>query len=167
MVVKRLQSVDIETVKELVQLMVDNGLSSISLRNGGEEITLKRPSENGTATVVSIPPAAQAVAGPIVEAPVPTSQADQGDTEAQSDDETLVSIISPMVGTYYSAPNPDAPAFVQVGSKVSPDTVVCIIEAMKVFNEIRAEVSGTIERIVASNQQSIEYGQLLFIVRPD
>ena len=71
-----------------------------------------------------------------------------------------------MVGTFYTSPNPEAPPFVQVGSTVGANTVVCIIEAMKVFNEIAAEVSGTIERIVAADQEPVEYGQELFLVRP-
>jgi len=71
-----------------------------------------------------------------------------------------------MVGTFYSAPDPDSPAFVQIGSQVGPDTPVCIIEAMKVFNEIKAEVSGTIERILVKDEQAVEFGQPLMLVKP-
>jgi acetyl-CoA carboxylase biotin carboxyl carrier protein len=71
-----------------------------------------------------------------------------------------------MVGTYYASPDPDSPPFVQIGSEVTPDTAVCIIEAMKVFNEIKAEVSGSIERILAHNQDAVEFGQPLMLVRP-
>ena len=78
----------------------------------------------------------------------------------------LVAIESPMVGTFYSAPNPDTPAFVSVGSAIGPDSVVCLIEAMKVFNEIKAEVNGTIERILVNNGDAVEFGQKLFLVRP-
>jgi acetyl-CoA carboxylase biotin carboxyl carrier protein len=71
-----------------------------------------------------------------------------------------------MVGTFYSAPNPDTPAFVSVGSAISPDTTVCLIEAMKVFNEIKSEINGTIERVLVSNGDPVEFGQKLFLVRP-
>jgi acetyl-CoA carboxylase biotin carboxyl carrier protein len=72
-----------------------------------------------------------------------------------------------MVGTFYEAPSPEAAVFVEVGDHVSEDTVVCIIEAMKVFNEIRAEMSGTIEKILVKNAQAVEFGQPMFVVRPD
>ncbi|MDX2016085.1 MAG: acetyl-CoA carboxylase biotin carboxyl carrier protein [Planctomycetota bacterium] len=75
-------------------------------------------------------------------------------------------IDSPMVGTFYAAPNPDAPAFVKVGQKVSADTVVCLIEAMKVFNEIKAEQSGTIEAVLVKSGQAVEFGQKLFSIKP-
>jgi acetyl-CoA carboxylase biotin carboxyl carrier protein len=72
-----------------------------------------------------------------------------------------------MVGTFYAAPSPEAPPFVKVGDHVMEDTVVCVIEAMKVFNEIRAETSGTIEKILGKNAAAVEFGQALFVVRPD
>ena len=78
----------------------------------------------------------------------------------------LVPIASPMVGTFYAAPDPESPPFVNVGASVGPDTAVCLIEAMKVFNEIKAEVSGTIEKIAVKNAEAVEYGQALFYVRP-
>ncbi|MCZ6542460.1 MAG: acetyl-CoA carboxylase, biotin carboxyl carrier protein, partial [Planctomycetota bacterium] len=78
----------------------------------------------------------------------------------------LATIESPMVGTFYAASNPDSSPFVTVGSSVDPDTVVCMIEAMKIFNEIKAECSGTIEKVLVNNGESIEFGQALFIVRP-
>ena len=82
-------------------------------------------------------------------------------------DEGLVDIISPIVGTYYAAPSPDAEPYIKVGDSVAPDTVVCIVEAMKVINEIKAEAAGTIEKIVVSNGQAVEFGQVLFKIRPD
>jgi acetyl-CoA carboxylase biotin carboxyl carrier protein len=78
----------------------------------------------------------------------------------------LLVVESPMVGTFYTSPNPDSPAFVTVGSSIAPDTTVCLIEAMKVFNEIKAEMSGTIERILVESGKPVEYGQKLFLVRP-
>jgi acetyl-CoA carboxylase biotin carboxyl carrier protein len=79
----------------------------------------------------------------------------------------LLEINSPMVGTFYSAPSPDTPPFVSVGTSIGPESVVCIVEAMKVFNEIKAEIAGTVEKILVKNEQAIEYGQTLFLVRPN
>ncbi len=146
--------------------MVDNELSSISLRDGSEEITLKRPSENGIASggdhspMAMMPPQLAMMPAPAVALP-------QGDSPVMPADDKNTVIESPMVGTFYASPNPEAESFVGIGTRVSPTTPVCIIEAMKVFNEICAEVSGTIEKILVTNQQAVEYGQPLFSVRPD
>ncbi len=134
--------------------MVDNDLTEIMLRDGETRVVIRR-SQPGAGPVVTavhqpMPVAVQPVhAAPAAVAAEPAGQ----------------SIKSPMVGTFYSTPSPDSPAFVTAGSRVEPDTVVCIIEAMKVFNEIKAEVSGTIERVLVSNGQPVEYGQPLFLVK--
>lgn len=159
--------VDIDKVKELIQLMVDNDLLSISVRDGSEEITLRRPGRDD-------PPVAALVAQPVVPAhalpaalsPSATQEAAPAAGEEVDEDSGLVPIESPMVGTWYMCPHPGAPPFVKVGSEVAADTVVCIIEAMKVFNEIPSEVSGTIERILVTNENPVEFGQPLFMVRP-
>jgi len=153
--------VDLEKIKELVQLMVDNDLIELSLRDGAEEVNLKRPSANATVPSVADPPLAPAVRQ---QEPEPAGTPPPEEPQPASDD-GLVPICSPMVGTFYSSSNPDSPPYVQVGSQVTADTVVCIVEAMKVFNEIKAEVSGTVEKLLAENQQAVEYGQELFLVR--
>jgi acetyl-CoA carboxylase biotin carboxyl carrier protein len=86
--------------------------------------------------------------------------------KAADSDAGLIAIESPMVGTFYSAANPDSPPFAAAGAKITPSTVVCLIEAMKVFNEIKAEKSGTIERVLVKNGDAVEFGQKLFLVRP-
>lgn len=159
--------VDLEKIQQLVRMMTEHDLSEISLRDGGEEISLKRISSNAAPAMPVAPPLAaqaplSAPATPCLEAGAEAPPA-QEETAA---DEGLVPIRSPMVGTFYISPNPEAPPFVQVGSAVGANTVVCIVEAMKVFNEIAAEVSGTIERIVVADQEPVEYGQELFMVRP-
>lgn len=149
--------IDIRKLKELVRLMVENDLSELDLKDQSETVTIKR---GGTPVVAWSPPhAAPAAATPARgdDAPEPTPPADDGG---------LVAIESPMVGTFYSSANPDAPAFVAVGAAVGPETTVCLIEAMKVFNEIKAEAAGTIERVLVSNGQAVEFGQKLFLVRP-
>jgi acetyl-CoA carboxylase biotin carboxyl carrier protein len=148
-------------VKDLIALMADNGLTEIELVEADSRILLRRGGISA--------PAGGPVAAPIqyaapVAAPaaVPASPA----TAAAQPDEKLLTIKSPMVGTYYAAPSPDAGPYVSIGSAVDDKTVVCIIEAMKVFNPIAAEVSGTITRILVTNGQVVEYGQPLFLVKP-
>lgn len=164
--------VDIESIRQLIQMMVENDLVELSLRVGEEELSLRRPTVHESVQVGQASPASSpsgVSAGAAASATAPPAQADQGvettRTEQSVSDDNLAEIISPMVGTFYSASSPDGPPYVDVGAKVNPNTVVCIIEAMKVFNEIKAEVSGTIEEIRVANQQAVEYGQPLFSVR--
>jgi acetyl-CoA carboxylase biotin carboxyl carrier protein len=154
---------DIDRIRQLVDMMVTNDLVELSLRDGDLEVNLRRPTGSvGEAPVVMGQPVAMnPVPGAGVQAPGQPAPA------AEEEDGKTVEINSPMVGTFYAAPDPDSPPYVRVGSRVNPDTVVCIVEAMKVFNEIKAEVSGTIEKILVKNEQPIEYGQPLFQVRPE
>ncbi len=148
---------DIRKLKELVRLMVANGLSEIDLRDSDEQVTLRRQGTHQAPQIVTTPAAAaDAHAAAPAAAPTETDASEQG----------LLRIESPMVGTFYSAPNPDAAPFVTVGANVGPETNVCVIEAMKIFNEIKAECSGTIEKVLVSNAEAVEFGQALFLVRP-
>jgi len=148
-------------VKELIALMTENGLSEIELVDGARRIALRR----------GVPASAAGGGGavPMVSqfaAPMPQQQAPAAPAAPKAEDESLIPIKSPMVGTFYSAPSPDAPAFISVGSAVDEKTVVCIIEAMKHFNEIHAEVRGTVTKVLISNGQVVEFGQPLFMVKP-
>ncbi len=145
---------DIERIQKLVDMMIAHDLVELSLRDGDVEVNLRRPHGNAVPEIVGGSPPATVAA----------TSAAASDPE---DGGTLVEIPSPMVGTYYASPDPDSPPFVKVGSRVQSDTIVCIIEAMKVFNEIKAEVSGVIDRILVKNEQAIEYGQPLFSVRTE
>lgn len=151
---------DIEEIKTLTDLMVENDLSEIIIRDGEKRILLRRggkSSGGGSATAPAVTvthhQAPLATAAPPVIAPAPVV------------DTGLGKISSPMVGTYYATPDPESPPFVKVGDRVNPDTVVCIIEAMKVFNEIKAEVTGTIESIEVQSGRPVEFGQVLMTVR--
>lgn len=155
--------VDTKLIRELVQLMAENDLTAIELRDGEEQVSIKRRT-NEAPVVVAAP--VQQVAGPPVAPATNPAPAVEAPPPADDPDAGLVPIASPMVGTFYSASQPDADPFVKVGSSVTPNSVVCIIEAMKVFNEIKAEVSGTIERVLVGNESPLEYGQPLFLVRP-
>ena len=156
--------IDIRKLKELVRLMVANELTEIDLRDSEEQVTLRRgPGETAAQTVVATAPVAAPVAAVPAAAP---AAAPAAEAAAAGGDDGLHRIESPMVGTFYSAPDPDSPAFAAVGSSVSADTVVCILEAMKIFNEIKAECDGTVEKVLVKNGEAVEFGQPLFLVRP-
>lgn len=159
---------DVEKIKQLIEVMVANDLVEVSLRDGDVEVNLRRPNLNGQAVVATTDvgvTAAGAATNP-VSAATKQPAADQEPAAPDSDDAELVEISSPMVGTFYAATDPEAPPFMTTGTEVHPGTVVCILEAMKVFNEIKAEISGRIERILVKNADPVEYGQPLFLVRP-
>ena len=151
-------------VKDLVDLMKANDLSEMKIIDGQTEIMLKRAVDGGTPQVVAMPSivaAAPAAAGTQV-TPGPAAQA-PGAGPTQTDD-GLEEIVSPMVGTFYSSPSPTADPFVDVGSPIDQETTVCVIEAMKVMNEIKSDIVGTIKEVFVSNGAAVEYGQRLFLV---
>jgi len=155
---------DVQQVRELIELMVEHGLNEIRVKQGETAISLRRgPSGE---IVYSVPPAAPVAASLPPAAPAGDLASAPAAGGGPGADEGLVPIVSPMVGTLYVAADPEAPAFVRVGSEVDANTPVCIIEAMKVFNEIKAEVAGTVERILVQNEQAVEFGQPLMLVRP-
>jgi acetyl-CoA carboxylase biotin carboxyl carrier protein len=157
---------DIRKLKELVRLMVANDLSEIDLRDSDEQVTLRRHGPDQPPHLVAAPPVhvSQAAVAPAAAA---TATAGTPSEAGDADEQGLTRIETPMVGTFYSAPNPDSKPFVAVGSAVGPDTVVCLVEAMKIFNEIKAECSGKIEKVMVNNSDSVEFGQALFLVRPN
>jgi acetyl-CoA carboxylase biotin carboxyl carrier protein len=152
-------------LQEIVKLMSDNDLNTVEVRDGDKRVVLKRgATAPAGAGMVYAPQFAPPAAAP---APVPATS--HPSIPAAPPDETagLTPIKSPMVGTFYSSPSPDAKPFVQVGSAVDEETDVCIIEAMKVFNNIKAECRGTIAKILVTNGQTVEFGQALFLVKPN
>jgi acetyl-CoA carboxylase biotin carboxyl carrier protein len=149
---KKETNVDLKDIKAIVDLMEKNGLTAFEMEKGGFRIALSKGAVAGP--VVSYAPAP--VAAPA--APAAAAAPAEAAALAASGKE----IPSPMVGTFYTAPSPESPPFVKAGQKVTPDTVVCIIEAMKVMNEIKAEVSGTITEVAAENGQPVQFGQALF-----
>ena len=151
---------DVTLLERIVKLMAANDLNTVDVRDGDKRVILKR----GLAYVAS-----GAMPMPVHHAPAPAQASGNSapTAPAATDEEAgLVPIKSPMVGTFYSAPSPDAKAFVSVGTRVDEETDVCVIEAMKVFNNIKAETSGTIAKIVVTNGQTVEFGQTLFLVKP-
>jgi acetyl-CoA carboxylase biotin carboxyl carrier protein len=155
---------DLEKLRELIALMEEHGLTEIDLRRQDERWKLRR----GPADVVQMLPAAGFPAGQLNMAPpAPTAAGAPAPHMAApvADDKDTVPIKSPTVGTFYESPSPGDPPFVTVGSKVTPDAIVCIIEAMKVFNQITADVNGTIIELMVKNGDPVEFGQPLFRVR--
>jgi acetyl-CoA carboxylase biotin carboxyl carrier protein len=162
-------SVNMEELRELIGLLRDNGLAELELENEGFRVRLRRESASGGSAYVAeaapqVPaPAAASVPAPPT-APGPTHPGTHASTEA-SQDQDLHIIPSPIVGTFYRSPSPAADPFVKIGSNVEPESVVCIIEAMKLMNEIQAEASGEVVKIYVENGQPVEYGQPLFGIR--
>jgi acetyl-CoA carboxylase biotin carboxyl carrier protein len=149
---------DPRKIRRLVELMNEHKLSEIDLQQGDTRIRLRGAREPKAVTVETYR------AAPAAEA-APRAVADQPAKAAPPAPEGNFELIkSPMVGTFYSSPNPDSPPFVKVGDHVGPESTVCIIEAMKVFNEISAEVTGKVVAILAENGDPVEYGQPLYKV---
>ena len=165
----------IHELREIIRLIDQSSIQEFELENEGSKVTIRKP---GKAVQVVEQPAPVQVVQTVPVAPAPEQPVVQevkqeavpqpvvtGQVQAQ-DDEQLHKIVSPMVGTFYSKPEPGAPTYVQPGDKINPNTIVCIIEAMKLFNEIEAEVSGEIVKVLVQDGQLVEYGQPLFLVKP-
>jgi acetyl-CoA carboxylase biotin carboxyl carrier protein len=153
--------VDLKDIKAIIDLMKKNSITEFELERQDSKIRLKRGLNGGqpvasedTSSLLLNPATVQT--GPLNAAAAPPMPVATGEVE----------IKSPMIGTFYRAPSPEAGSYVEVGSEVNPDTVVCIIEAMKVMNEIKAEVKGVITQILVENAKPVEFGQPLFKVRP-
>jgi len=143
---------DLERLRKLIELMETHDLTEINLRQGTDKVQLRRGADMVTALPVA-PPQSVMQAPPVAPAASPTVEG-----------ANIVTIKAPMVGTFYARPNPQAEAFVKVGQRISADTVICIIEAMKVFNEIPAEISGQVVAVLAEDQQAVDFGRPLFKV---
>lgn len=164
----------IQEIRELIKLIDKSSINEFKYENDGSKIVLKK--NDGTAVsyhaeeVQSQPVVTQA---PPVREQVPAAEPVKENTEVKQetkpaeDDANLHKVVSPMVGTFYAASSPDEEAFVKPGDQVSKDSIVCIIEAMKLFNEIESEVNGEIVKVLVENGQLVEYGQPLFLVKAE
>ena len=148
---------DMKEIKQLIKLMVNNDLTELEIVEGDNKVELKRGT-GGVPVVMAAPAAAPLAAAPVEAAPA--------ESAAEPVDDGLIDIKSPMVGTVYAAASPDSGDFVALGATVGDETVVCIVEAMKVMNEIKAECSGTIAEICVDNTQPVEFGQVIYRVKP-
>jgi acetyl-CoA carboxylase biotin carboxyl carrier protein len=156
---------DVRRVRRLVELMQEFELAEIDLRQAEQRIRLRKDQEPVIVPGGYVPPAGPAPApAPHPHPPQPGPGPTPPGPPPGGDAANAQYITSPMVGTFYPSPNPDSPPFVKVGDQVGPDTIVCIVEAMKVFNEIPAELSGKITAVLVENAAAVEYGQKLFRV---
>src|SRR5207248_2786308 len=151
---------DLGMLEQMTRLMKENDLNTVDVRDGDKRVILKRGAPIVPTGSGYIPQFASAVQ---TQSAAPGAPAGA----APAEDANLLSIKSPMVGTFYSAASPDAKPFVSVGSQVEEETDVCIIEAMKVFNNIKAECHGTITKVLVENGETVEFGQVLFLVKPN
>jgi acetyl-CoA carboxylase biotin carboxyl carrier protein len=158
-----------EEICELIQLVGSSGVSSVEVEHAGSRVRIDGRAQAEAAPAA--PPTAaesapQPTAPPVPDAPpAPTAAAPEAEA-APAEEDNLHSISSPIVGTFYRAPNPDADPYVKVGDFVEPGQTLCIVEAMKLMNEIESDVSGTVVRVLSENAQPVEYGENLFLVRP-
>jgi len=155
---------DIKEIKRLVKLMIDNDLTEMDIKDGDQKISLKRG--HGRQGGVIMEPVVAPAAAPIAAAP-PAPAAPVSEAAAPEPENNLIDIPSPMVGTYYNSPSPDSDPFIAVGDVIGDDSIICIVEAMKVMNEIKAECSGTIAEVCVQNAQPVEFGQVLFRLTPN
>ena len=169
-------ALDIKEIQELIKFVAKSGVSEVDLEMGEMKISIKTPPKKGKGqieTVVQqIPvPAAPAIApvavrsAPVVPA-APEVVVETQVTSSDTDDSKYVTIKSPMIGTFYRKPSPDKDPFINVGDEVNIGTVVCVVEAMKLFNEIESEISGKIIKVLVEDMSPIEYDQPLFLVDP-
>lgn len=160
----------VQEIRELIKLVDQSGIDEFVFESAGSKLKMKKSTGVTTYAAVAEAPAVSALprleAAPQAAPAVP--EASNPETQKPAAEESnLHTITSPMVGTFYQSPSPDADAYVKPGSKIKSESVVCIVEAMKLFNEIEAEVDGEIIEILAKNGQLVEYGQPLFLVKPE
>lgn len=156
---------EIRRIRRLIELMNEHDLSEMNLQQGDVRIQLRRSGKTLMAPPAPTPAAGHGATG---EAPLaqPVGNAGDAPPEALPSEEHIALITSPMVGTFYSSPDPDTAAYVSVGDSVAEETTVCIVEAMKVFNEIQADVSGKIVAVLVESGEPVEFGQPMFKVDP-
>lgn len=161
-------SMDIKQIQDLIKFVAKSGVNEVSIEEEDFKITIKT-NQAPTYVTASMPaalPAPAQVAAPAPVAAPAAAQAPAASAEKPAENSNLLTIKSPMIGTFYRSSNPDNPPFVSVGDEISAGKVVCIVEAMKLFNEIESEVSGKIVKVLVDDAQPIEYDQPLFLVDP-
>jgi acetyl-CoA carboxylase biotin carboxyl carrier protein len=158
---------DLKEIQNLIKFVSNSGVAEVKLETGDIKITIRTTLEGNSPdiTYVQQAPMQQAIAAPAVSAPVAAAPATPA-SPASDDNSKYVTIKSPMIGTFYRKPSPDKPVFVEVGSSIGKGDVLCVVEAMKLFNEIEAEISGKIVKILVDDMSPVEFDQPLFLVDP-
>jgi acetyl-CoA carboxylase biotin carboxyl carrier protein len=159
---------DFRQIQDLIKMINKSNIGELTIEEGEFKITIKQKKDEKLVYAQSpaMVAAAPVVQAPAFTAPASTSSAPAADTAAPAKADNLLTIKSPMIGTFYRRPSPDKPLFAEVGDDVTPGKVVCIIEAMKLFNEIESEVKGKIVKILVEDASPVEYDQPLFLVDP-
>ncbi len=164
----------LEEIRDLIKTVCESGIAELEVQRGDNRVWIKRT--GGTLTQEIVVPAAPAAAtpppAPFAQISVPATNLSAADTAAATEepdltDPTLKAVTAPIVGTFYEAPAPGAESFVKVGDAIKPGKVLCIIESMKLMNEIEAEIAGTLVKRLVENGQPVEYGETLYLVKPD
>lgn len=158
---------NIQEIRELIQTLVDSGIAELEVQRGEDRVKIKR---GGIAQEVYVPQAPPALPMAMAAAPAASQPGSAPAAPAAAGialiDEGLTPIKSPIVGTFYSSPSPDSPKFANVGDVIKPGQVLCIVESMKLMNEIEAEIGGTLVKCLVENGSPVEYGQAMFLVKP-
>ena len=158
---------DLKEIQNLIKFVAKSGASEVKLEMDDVKITIRTGSDSDTTIVQQVPVQA---AAPVVQqpapAPVATSAPEAPAAAPASDDSKYVTVKSPIIGTFYRKPSPDKPVFVEVGTEIKEGDVLCVIEAMKLFNEIESEVSGKIVKVLVDDSSPVEFDQPLFLVDP-
>ena len=158
---------NLKEIQNLIKFVAKSGASEVKLEMDDVKITIRTGSDNETTIVQQVPvqQAPPAAAQPVAPAPAPAEPAPASPTPAE-DTSKYITIKSPIIGTFYRKPSPDKPVFVEVGSDIKEGDVLCVIEAMKLFNEIESEVSGKIVKVLVDDASPVEFDQPLFLVDP-
>ncbi len=161
---------ELKEIKELIKLVSESGVSEVDVARGDFKISIRKTEEK-TMSVQHAPVVSQVApaAAPVTTAAqsaFPMERIESHASKTETPAGNFITIKSPMIGTYYKSQSPDKPAFVQIGDEIKPGQVLCIVEAMKLFNEIESEVSGRIVKILVENSSPVEYDQPLFLVEP-
>lgn len=158
---------ELKEIQNLIKFVAKSGASEVSLEMGDIKITIKTEKEDASGSFAPLQQVAPLAAAPVVAAaPVPVPATPEVPAAASSDASGHNTIKSPIIGTFYRRPSPDKPNFVEVGDRVNVGDVLCVIEAMKLFNEIEAETSGTIVKILVDDSSPVEFDQPLFVIDP-
>lgn len=155
---------DIKDIQNLIKFVAKSGASEVKLEMEDIKITIKTGSEKTETTILQQAP--MGISQMPVAAPVTPTQIPSADSVAKEENSKYIEITSPIIGTFYRKPAPDKPVFVEVGDSVNAETIVCMVEAMKLFNEIEAEVTGKVVKVLVEDGTPVEFGQPLFLVDP-
>ena len=155
---------DIKQIQELIKFVSRSGVNEVAIEQEDFKITIK--TNQNPVYVNAVAPAPAVMPAAAAPAPAPVSAAPAASTPAPEDDSKYITVKSPMIGTFYRSSSPDKPSFINVGDEIGTGKVICIIEAMKLFNEIESEVSGRVVKILVDNASPVEYDQPLFLVEP-